>query len=84
MTIPSLFVDSVVEERNLRAKGVIDEISGRAGGQQIFLGPSLSIPYSIPSPTKAVRPRSAPMSYFRRKGRRQHQSSHRRAPPFSV
>ena len=34
MTIPSLFVNSVVEERTMRAKGVIEEISGRAGGQQ--------------------------------------------------
>jgi inner membrane protein len=56
MTIPSLFVDSVVEERTTRAKGVIEEISGRAGGQQTFLGPSLSIPYSIPSPYKGGSP----------------------------
>src|ERR1700692_3079482 len=48
MTIPSIFVDSIVEERTKRAKDVIEEISGRAGGQQTFLGPSLSIPYSIP------------------------------------
>jgi len=48
MTIPSLFVNSVVEERTKRAKDVIEEISRRAGGQQTFLGPSLSIPYSIP------------------------------------
>jgi inner membrane protein len=54
MAIPSLFVDSVVEERTMRAKGVIEEISGRAGGQQTFLGPSLSIPYSIPSPYKGA------------------------------
>ncbi len=56
MTIPSLFVNSVVEERTMRAKGVIEEISGRAGGQQIFLGPSLSIPYSIPSLSKGASP----------------------------
>ena len=49
MTIPSLFVGSIVEERTKRAKDVIEEISGRAGGQQTFLGPTLSIPYSIPS-----------------------------------
>jgi inner membrane protein len=47
-TIPSLFVDSLVEERTERAKNVIQEISGRAGGQEAFLGPSLSIPFSIP------------------------------------
>ena len=56
MAIPSLFVDSVVEERTMRAKGVIEEISGRAGGQQTFLGPSLSIPYSVPSPYKGASP----------------------------
>src|SRR4029077_3512928 len=50
------FVDSVVEERTMRAKGVIEEISGRAGGQQTFLGPSLSIPYSVPSPYKGASP----------------------------
>jgi inner membrane protein len=48
MTIPSIFVDSVVEERTQRAKDVIGEISGRAGGQETFLGPTLSIPYTIP------------------------------------
>jgi inner membrane protein len=68
MTIPSLFVDSVVEERNLRAKGVIDEISGRAGGQQIFLGPSLSIPYSIPSPYKDGAPALGAYVVFPAKG----------------
>jgi inner membrane protein len=48
MTIPALFVDSVVEDRTQRAQDVIKEISGRVGGQQIFLGPTLSIPYSVP------------------------------------
>src|SRR5712672_861863 len=48
MTIPSLFVSSIVEERTKRATDVIEEISGRAGGQQTFLGPSISIPYRIP------------------------------------
>jgi len=56
MTIPSFFVNSVVDERTTRAKGVMEEISGRAGGQQTFLGPSLSIPYSIPSLYKGVSP----------------------------
>jgi inner membrane protein len=56
MTIPSIFVDSIVEERTKRAKDVIEEISGRAGGQQTFLGPSLSIPYSIPPVYKGAAP----------------------------
>jgi len=56
MAIPSLFVSSVVEERTQRAKDVIGEISGRAGGQQTFLGPFLSIPYSVPSIYKGASP----------------------------
>jgi inner membrane protein len=48
MLIPSFFVSSVVEERSQRAKDVIGEVSGRAGGPQTFLGPTLSIPYTIP------------------------------------
>jgi len=52
MTVPSFFVSSLVEERTQRAKDVIGEVSGRVGGQQTFLGPSLSVPYSIPPLTK--------------------------------
>jgi len=68
MTIPSLFVNSVVEERTMRAKGVIEEISGRAGGQQTFLGPSLSIPYSIPSIYKGASPMLGVYVVFPAKG----------------
>jgi inner membrane protein len=68
MTIPSLFVNSVVEERTTRAEGVIEEISGRAGGQQTFLGPSLSIPYSIPSLYKGVSPTLGVYVVFPAKG----------------
>jgi inner membrane protein involved in colicin E2 resistance len=53
-TIPSLFVNSLVEERTERAKDVMQEISGRAGGQEAFLGPSLSIPFSIPPTYKGA------------------------------
>jgi inner membrane protein len=53
-TIPSLFVNSLVEERTERAKDVMQEISGRAGGQEAFLGPSLSIPFSIPPAYKGA------------------------------
>ena len=47
MAIPAIFVANIVEERTTRAKDVIQEISSRVGGQQIFLGPVLAIPYSI-------------------------------------
>jgi len=56
MTIPALFVNSIVEDRTKRAADVIQEISGRAGGQQTFLGPSLSIPYSVPPLYKGALP----------------------------
>jgi inner membrane protein len=48
MAIPAIFVMNIVEDRTNRAKEVVQEISGHVGGQQIFLGPVLAIPYSIP------------------------------------
>lgn len=54
MTIPSFFVSDIVEERSKRAQDVIQEISGRTGGEQTFLGPSLSIPYTIPRTDKTT------------------------------
>jgi inner membrane protein len=48
MAIPGFFVASVVEERTSRAKDVTQEISNLSGGQQFFLGPVLSIPYTVP------------------------------------
>ncbi len=68
MTIPSLFVSSIVEERTRRAKDVIEEISGRAGGPQTFLGPSLSIPYSIPPLYKGASPTLGVYVVFPAKG----------------
>jgi inner membrane protein len=56
MTIPALFVDNLVEERTKRAKDVIQEVSSRVGGQQTFLGPTLSIPYTIPPLSKSDLP----------------------------
>jgi inner membrane protein len=52
MSIPAFFVSDVVEERAKRASDVRDEISGRTGGQQTFLGPSLTIPYTLPLTAK--------------------------------
>ena len=48
MAIPALFVTSVVEDRATRAKDVVQEISSHVGGQQTFLGPILTIPYTVP------------------------------------
>jgi inner membrane protein len=67
-TIPTLFVYSLVEERTERAKDVIQEIGGRAGGQETFLGPTLSIPYSIPSLHEGGSPRSGVYIVFPNKG----------------
>src|SRR6202021_1590232 len=68
MTIPALFVNSIVEDRTKRAADVIQEISGRAGGQQTFLGPSLSIPYSIPPLSKGASPTLGVYVVFPAKG----------------
>jgi inner membrane protein len=54
MAIPAIFVSSIVDERTDRAKDVMQEISSRVGGQQTFLGPVLSIPYSIPPSYKGA------------------------------
>jgi inner membrane protein len=48
LTIPALFVSSLVDDRTQRAADVVQEISAHVGGQQTFLGPTLAIPYTIP------------------------------------
>ena len=48
MAIPAVFVMNIVEDRTNRAKEVVQEISGHVGGQQVFLGPVLTIPYTVP------------------------------------
>ena len=52
MTIPTLFVSSLVDDRTTRAADVVKEISGYVGGQETFLGPVLAIPYTVPPQTK--------------------------------
>lgn len=49
MLIPALFVWLLVEDRSKRADEVVSEISEHVGGQQMFLGPTLAIPYTIPA-----------------------------------
>jgi inner membrane protein len=58
MAIPAIFVSNIVEERTARAKEVTQEVSSRVGGQQTFLGPVLTIPYSVPSSYKGVSPQT--------------------------
>jgi inner membrane protein len=48
MTIPALFVSSLVGERTQRRQEVIKDISSHVGGQQTVLGPTLAIPYTVP------------------------------------
>lgn len=47
MTISSVFVSSLVNERAKRAAQLKEEISSRVGGSQTFLGPTLAIPYTV-------------------------------------
>lgn len=53
MTIPALFVEALIQDRKDRAADVTREISNYVGGQQIFLGPTLAIPYDIPAQSSA-------------------------------
>ena len=54
MTIPALFVWSLIEDRTQRAAEVVKEVSASVGGAQVFLGPVIAVPYVIPaSPVKA-------------------------------
>jgi inner membrane protein len=49
MTIPSFFVGGLVDDRKRSAADVVKEVSDHVGGRQTFLGPTLALPYSIPS-----------------------------------
>jgi inner membrane protein len=68
MLIPALFVESVVEDRTNRAKAVVQDIGGRTGGQQTFLGPTLSIPYNVPALYKGASPTPGSYVAFPAKG----------------
>ena len=52
MIIPAVFVESIVEDRQNRENGVVNEISDSVGGPQTFLGPVLAIPYTVPPQSK--------------------------------
>jgi inner membrane protein len=56
MVIPSFFVAGLIEDRTKREADVIKEISNHVGGQQTFLGPTLAIPYTIPSQSATAVP----------------------------
>ena len=49
MTIPALFVWSLIEDRSQRAGEVVKEVGGLVGGPQTFLGPVIAIPYVGPA-----------------------------------
>lgn len=49
MLVPALLVGGLINERTAREAQVVSEISAHVGGQQIFLGPTLVVPYRIPS-----------------------------------
>jgi len=62
MTIPSIFVFVLVNERQNRAEEVTREISRNVGGKQTFLGPTLAIPYDIPPQSESDHARHG--TYF--------------------
>lgn len=53
MAIPAFFVSGLIDDRTKRAEDVVKEISSHVGGPQTFLGPTLAIPYNIPSQSPA-------------------------------
>ena len=56
MVIPSFFVAGLIEDRTKREADVIKEISTHVGGQQTFLGPTIAIPYTVPTPSATAVP----------------------------
>jgi inner membrane protein len=54
MAIPALSVFALVYDRTGRAEEVVGEIGGLMGGPQTFLGPVLSVPYSVTTPPPAA------------------------------
>jgi inner membrane protein len=53
MMIPALLVWGLVGDRKQREAEVVSQISAQVGGRQIFLGPTLAVPYSVPPQTPA-------------------------------
>ena len=47
MTIPAVFVWSLIDDRSHRAEEVVNEVSALVGGPQTFLGPVLAVPYIV-------------------------------------
>lgn len=56
MCIPSFFVSSLVDDRTTSQNSAVNDISSHVGGAQTFLGPTLAIPYTTPTPD----PKQAP------------------------
>ncbi|HEX5229924.1 MAG TPA: cell envelope integrity protein CreD, partial [Bryobacteraceae bacterium] len=55
MALPAFFVTGLAADRTERAADVVRQISSYSGGQQTFLGPTLLIPYQIPTQAPAVQ-----------------------------
>jgi inner membrane protein len=49
MGIPIILIAALVNERHRRATEVIADVSRHVGGAQVFLGPTLTIPYTVAS-----------------------------------
>jgi len=51
MAIPALLVFALLMDRTSRAEGVAREIGDQMGGEQVFLGPVIQVPYVIAART---------------------------------
>ena len=68
MTIPSFFVNGLVEDRAKRGSDVQKEISSHVGGPQIFLGPTLVVPYSVSAQARSESAKSTTYLIFPAQG----------------
>ena len=57
MSLLALFVSSMTDDRSGRAAEVRKELSAVAGGPQVFLGPTLLLPYKEASADAKLPPR---------------------------
>ena len=49
MMLPAFLIEGLLTDRTARARQVLSEVSAQMGGAQTFLGPTLAIPYHLPS-----------------------------------
>lgn len=68
MSLPALFVNSLVDDRITSEASVLQDVGDRAGGQQSILGPTLLVPYTLPAVAAGEAPVSGVYAVFPLRG----------------